>query len=147
MQWARPACASVIPLRRAFQEPEERRWPRNLTSLTHHPIGGPIKPGPGVLAVKLAAGLAWESCAPIGPPGALGCDCGQLCPGSRWYREQPSQDGDWQWKAVGMPSAMRGTCQAHLKGLEPSGETSCLEKGWDPHGPGSLCPPTLKGLL
>lgn len=37
-------------------------------------------------------------------------------------------------KALGMPSAMRGTRQAQ-KGLEPSGETGCPEKGWDPHGP------------
>lgn len=50
-------------------------------------------------------------------------------------------------KALEMPSAMRCTCQAHLKGLEPSGETGCLEKGWHPHGPRVWCPAILKGLL
>lgn len=49
-------------------------------------------------------------------------------------------------KVLGMPSAIRGTCQAQ-NGLELSGETSCLEKGWDPHGLGGLCSPILKGLL
>lgn len=36
-------------------------------------------------------------------------------------------------KALGMPSTVRGMHQAQ-KGLEPSGEAGCLERGWDPHG-------------
>lgn len=38
----------------------------------HQAWSSPGLEGQGILTIKLAAGLAWESCIPMGPPGALG---------------------------------------------------------------------------
>lgn len=86
--------------------------------------------------------LAWPGRAVFqrGHSGHQGRDGGQLCPGSRWYRQPSSQDGAGRGKALGMPSTVRDMSQAQ-KGLEPSGETGCLERKWDPHGLQSSSPP------
>lgn len=85
--------------------------------------------------------LAWPGRAAFqrGHSGHQGRDGGQLCPGSRWYRQPSSQDGAGSGKALGMPSTVRDMSQAQ-KGLEPSGEIGCLERKWDPHGLQSSSP-------
>lgn len=93
--------ATLTVLSWALPEPGNQKLPRTATP-THHTLlmlsSGLVLTWLSRVGCSAHQTNSWPEKAVCqwGPPGHEGRDGGQLCPGSRWYREQPSQDGGWQ---------------------------------------------------